>query len=169
MPRDFASTLFEQALEPALITTALLSAHMIIFWLSQDSNVTPPVCLTAFAAAAIAKTPPMATGLTAWRIAKGLYIVPVLFAYTPILSGDWLLALQISCFAALGIYGLAAGFEGFAEQPIFLWLRPLIFGLGVALIWPLPVAWHLLASALLVLALFANTRLQPGSAESGPQ
>jgi len=127
VPRDFANTLFEQAVSPAGLTTALLSAHMIIFWLSQDSNVTPPVCLTAFAAAAIAKTPPMATGFTAWRVAKGLYIVPVLFAYTPILSGDWVSALTISAFAAVGIYAIASGFEGFAEQPLALWMRPLLF------------------------------------------
>ncbi|WP_372972760.1 hypothetical protein [Marinobacter sp.] len=64
------------ALSPHALTMALVAAHMIIFWLSQDSNVTPPVCLTAFAAAAITGTPAMRTGLTAWKIAKGLYIVP---------------------------------------------------------------------------------------------
>ena len=46
-------SLYEQMLDPLLITSILLTAHMIIFWLSQDSNVTPPVCLTAFAAAAM--------------------------------------------------------------------------------------------------------------------
>ena len=45
----------------ALVAGMLLSAHLIIFWLSQDSNVTPPVCLAAFAAAGIAGTRPMAT------------------------------------------------------------------------------------------------------------
>ncbi|MEZ5848661.1 MAG: TRAP transporter fused permease subunit [Geminicoccaceae bacterium] len=137
VPDDFTSTLFEQALDPAVVTTALLSAHMIIFWLSQDSNVTPPVCLTAFAAAAIAKTPPMATGLTAWRIAKGLYIVPVLFAYTPILSGDWLLAIEISVYACFGIYALAAAWEGYGEWPVPLLLRAPLLACGVVLIWPL--------------------------------
>lgn len=159
VPRDFASTLFEQALDPALLTTALLSAHMIIFWLSQDSNVTPPVCLAAFAAAAIAKSPPMATGLTAWRIAKGLYIIPVLFAYTPILNGDWVGALQISLFAAIGIYALAAGFEGFAEQPITVWLRPLIFLGGITLIWPLPVMWHVIAGIVVLMMLGISHRI----------
>ena len=136
VPPDFSSQLYHQALDPAVLTTALLSAHMIIFWVSQDSNVTPPVCLTAFAAAAIAKTPPMATGFTAWRIAKGLYIIPVLFAYTPYLSGDWLKALEITAFAAFGIYALAAGFEGHGEKPIPHWLRPPIFLTGVFLVWP---------------------------------
>jgi len=159
VPRDFANTLFEQAVSPAALTTALLSAHMIIFWLSQDSNVTPPVCLTAFAAAAIAKTPPMATGFTAWRIAKGLYIIPVLFAYTPILSGDWVAALTISGFAAVGIYAIAAGFEGFSEQPVALWLRPLIFCAGVALIWPLPIEWHFALVVLVLMLLWVNKKL----------
>jgi TRAP transporter 4TM/12TM fusion protein len=33
----------------------LLAAHMIVYWLSQDSNITPPVCIAAFAGATIAK------------------------------------------------------------------------------------------------------------------
>ncbi len=145
VPQDFSTQLYEQALSPALLTTALLSAHMIIFWLSQDSNVTPPVCLTAFAAAAIAETPPMATGLTAWRIAKGLYVIPLLFAYTPLLSGDWSTALQIFVFGTVGLYCLAAAYEGRAERPIAVYLRPVLAGLGVALLWPLDVGWHVLA------------------------
>ncbi|MGD8498269.1 MAG: TRAP transporter fused permease subunit, partial [Chromatiales bacterium] len=89
VPADMLGMVRDQMLSPATLAGALLSAHMLIFWLSQDSNVTPPVCLAAFAAATIAKSPPMATGFTAWKLAKGLYIVPLLFAYTPFLSGDW--------------------------------------------------------------------------------
>lgn len=159
VPGDFSHTLFEQAVTPAALTTALLSAHMIIFWLSQDSNVTPPVCLTAFAAAAIAKTPPMATGFTAWRIAKGLYIIPVLFAYTPILSGDWIAALTVSGFAAIGIYAIAAGFEGFSEQPVAIWLRPILFAMGIGLIWPLPIVWHAALVVVVLTLLYLNSRL----------
>lgn len=32
-----------------------IAAHMIVYWLSQDSNITPPVCIAAFAGATIAK------------------------------------------------------------------------------------------------------------------
>jgi TRAP transporter 4TM/12TM fusion protein len=159
VPEDFSVTLLEQALDPALLTTALLSAHMIIFWLSQDSNVTPPVCLTAFAAAAIAKTPPMATGFTAWRIAKGLYIIPLLFAYTPFLSGDWLVAIEIFVFATVGIYALAIAYEGYGEAPIAIYWRPVLAASGVALLWPLALVWHLGALALFV-GLFAITLRQ---------
>ncbi len=74
---------------PALqeMGVAILSAHMIVFWVSQDSNVTPPVCLAAFAAAGIAGSKPMRTGLESWKLAKGLYIMPILFAYTDLIDG----------------------------------------------------------------------------------
>lgn len=161
VPADFSSTLFDQALSPAVLTTTLLSAHMIIFWLSQDSNVTPPVCLTAFAAAAIAETPPMATGLTAWRVAKGLYIVPILFAYTPFLSGDWLIGLEITFFAAFGIYALAAGFEGHAEHPIPHWLRPVIFAIGIFLIWPTGRLSQIVAVVVLIAVMILAEKFAP--------
>ena len=98
LPQELTQTVKDELVSAELITGALLSAHMIIFWLSQDSNVTPPVCLTAFTAAAIAKSPPMATGLQSWKIAKGLYLVPLLFAYTPFLYGT--LVQQVSVFVA---------------------------------------------------------------------
>jgi TRAP-type uncharacterized transport system fused permease subunit len=88
LPIEVLSPLRDMALPPETAVTALLAAHMMIFWLSQDSNVTPPVCLAAFTAAAIAKAPAMRTGLASWKVAKGLYAIPLLFAYTPLLSGD---------------------------------------------------------------------------------
>jgi TRAP transporter 4TM/12TM fusion protein len=128
--------LYDQALSPALLTSLLLSAHMIIFWLSQDSNVTPPVCLTAFAAAAIAGTPQMQTGLTAWKLAKGLYIVPVLFAYTPFLYGDWPTALGIFLFGLVGLYAFAAAFQGYLETAHGWLVRLLLAAVALALLYP---------------------------------
>ncbi len=128
--------LYEQMLSPALLTSILLSAHMIIFWLSQDSNVTPPVCLTAFAAAAIAGTPQMQTGFTAWKLAKGLYIMPLLFAYTPMLYGDWASALEIFAFTLVGLYAFAAAFQGHLETDHGWPLRLLMGVVAVALLYP---------------------------------
>jgi len=136
VPADFLRTLKEQTLSPETLTLALLSAHMIIFWLSQDSGVTPPVCLTAFAAAAIAKTPPMATGFVAWKLAKGLYIVPVLFAYTPLLGGNLWYDLEVCFFALFAIYALAGSIDGHMEAPVGWIERAVLFAIGVALLWP---------------------------------
>ena len=72
---------------PALVKLGvpILSAHLLIFWLSLDSNITPPVALGPFAAAAIAQSDPMKTGWSCFRFAKIIYVMPLLFAYTHIL------------------------------------------------------------------------------------
>jgi TRAP-type uncharacterized transport system fused permease subunit len=141
LPFELVAALRDAVLPPETLVAALLSAHMVIFWLSQDSNVTPPVCLAAFTAAAIAKSPPMATGLTSWKIAKGLYIVPILFAYTPFLGGDWGAAAIIFGFALIGIYGLAGALQGWMEARLAIVPRVAAGAAGVACLWPnaLPV------------------------------
>ncbi len=136
VPDTFSSQLLEQALSPATLSMVLVAAHMIIFWLSQDSNVTPPVCLTAFAAAAIAGTPQMRTGFTAWKLAKGLYIVPLLFAYSPLITGDFTEMIRVFCFALFGIYAIIAGLEGYLEHQLPPLVRLVMFLIGALMLWP---------------------------------
>jgi len=136
VPDTFTSQLYEQALSPHFLTMSLVAAHMVIFWLSQDSNVTPPVCLTAFAAAAIAGTPQMRTGLTAWKIAKGLYIVPLLFVWSPLITGTPLEMTIVFAMALFGIYAIIAGLEGYLEHELTWWLRLLMFPIGALMLWP---------------------------------
>jgi TRAP transporter 4TM/12TM fusion protein len=73
---------------PALLDMGvpIMVAHMIVFWYSQDANVTPPVSLASFAGAGIARANPMETALTSWKLAKGLYIIPIIMAYRPLLG-----------------------------------------------------------------------------------
>jgi TRAP-type uncharacterized transport system fused permease subunit len=75
---------------PALteLGSSLLAAHLIIFSFSQTATITPPVCMTAFVAAQIAGAPPMRTGFEALWLAKALYLVPVMLAYSRLLSGN---------------------------------------------------------------------------------
>jgi TRAP transporter 4TM/12TM fusion protein len=70
---------------PALheLGVSLIAAHMIVYWFSQNSNITPPVCVAAYAGAAIAGSDPWKTGWTALKFSKLLYVVPFLFAYEP--------------------------------------------------------------------------------------
>ncbi|MEN8219255.1 MAG: TRAP transporter fused permease subunit [Pseudomonadota bacterium] len=157
LPPDMLNMVREQVLSPAVLTTALLSAHMIVFWLSQDSNVTPPVCLTAFAAATIAQSDSMRTGLMAWKFAKGLYIIPLLFAYTPFLSNDWASVLSIFFFGVGGIYALVGALQGYLEGPVSWYWRIVLLGVGVVLLWPLaylPLLLKLGGLVLLVVVFF---------------
>ena len=70
---------------PALIHLGVneIAAHMIVYWLSQDSNITPPVCIAAFAGATIAEANMWKTAFNAFKFAKFLYLGPFLFAYVP--------------------------------------------------------------------------------------
>jgi TRAP transporter 4TM/12TM fusion protein len=72
------STLGAPALTELGLT--LLAAHLVIFWFAQSATITPPVCMTAFVAAQIAGARPMRTGFEALRVAKALYLVPLMFA-----------------------------------------------------------------------------------------
>jgi len=137
---------------------ALLSAHLIVFWLSQDSNVTPPVALAAFTGAAIAGTKPMETGFQAWKIAKGMYIMPLLFAYTPFIGGAWLDVFGIFFFALFGLYAFAAGIEGYMEAKLNFPLRLLILGAAAALLWPTTWLIHLLGLVAFVVVFVTNWR-----------
>ncbi len=111
----------------------LLAAHLIIFWLSQDSNLTPPVCLAAFAAAGIAGTHPMKTGLQSWILGKGLYIVPLLFAFSPLVAGSWPERFEVFLFAMAGLIAFTTFIENFWDRKLYLWER-VLFGLSALLL-----------------------------------
>lgn len=72
---------------PALqeLGLALITAHMIIFWLAQSSNVTPPIALAAFAGAGVAGASPMASAVEAVKLASGLFVIPLMMAFSPLL------------------------------------------------------------------------------------
>ncbi|MCG6408289.1 TRAP transporter permease [Vibrio fluvialis] len=164
VPADFLDTLLQQSLGLEAVGLALLSAHLIIFWLSQDSNVTPPVCLTAFAAATIAKTPPMRTGLTAWKIAKGLYLVPLLIAYTQLIGWDPMTVITIGFFAIVGTYAMIGAIEGFLEGPLNWPIRALLAVIGIALVWPnIPLLVRVVCVALFI-AIFIYSGRRPNVA-----
>lgn len=145
----------------------LLAAHMIIFWLSQDSNVTPPVCLASYAAASIAESKPMATGFTSWKLAKGLYIMPLLFAYTGLISGGWGERLLVSAFALAGLLALTVVFTGFLFRPLRLPLRLGFLVSAGALFWPRNLYINLLGLAVLTVISVLNQKVSPSKAAHG--
>ena len=76
---------------PSLVRMGVptLTAHLLVFWVAVQSNVTPPVALSAWAAAAIAKSDPWKTGWAATKLASWIYLMPFLFVYTSILDVGW--------------------------------------------------------------------------------
>jgi TRAP transporter 4TM/12TM fusion protein len=107
---------------PALTALGIspIAAHMIVYWLSQDSNITPPVCIAAFAGATIAKADMWRTAFHSFHFAKYLYVAPILFAYIPAftLQGTgW----EIARWFAI----ITAGTWAFSYLLSFYWTGPL--------------------------------------------
>jgi len=73
---------------PALteLGAPMMAAHLLIIWYTQTSNLTPPVCTVAFAAAAIADAHPWRTGFLAFRFGLFVYLLPLGFLYTGLLD-----------------------------------------------------------------------------------
>ena len=61
----------------------ILSAHMFVFYFGIFANITPPVCLAAFAGAGISGGDPMKTGFLSLKLALAGFIVPFMFIYSP--------------------------------------------------------------------------------------
>ena len=59
----------------------LIAVHMFVFYFGLMADVTPPVGLASFAAAAIAKSDPIKTGVTAFFYSMRTAILPFLFIF----------------------------------------------------------------------------------------
>jgi TRAP transporter 4TM/12TM fusion protein len=96
-----------------------LAAHLFILYYGILADLTPPVCVAAYAAAGIAGSHPFRTGLTAFRLGLAKATVPFVFAYSPVMLimvdgftwGDFLFT-TISC--AIGVLVLGIGLTGYA-------------------------------------------------------
>ena len=167
MPLEMKRLIRQEMLDPELLTGMLLSAHLIIFWLSQDSNVTPPVCLASFAAAGIAGTRPMATGLTSWKVAKGLYLVPLLFAYSPLISGTWPERLEVFGWSCLGLYALAGVLHWHLETRLNLSTAAVLLLSAALLMWmPFGIFFHLIGAGLLIAVIVWQRRVRETAADA---
>ncbi len=141
----------------------ILIAHLMVFWYSQDSNVTPPVALAGFAGAAIAGSKPMETSLQAWKYAKGLYLIPLFMVFNEsiILGGPLPLVLWNGAIAIMALVAFAAVLEGYLWAPMPAWMRVLLLPGIVALFWPdirIQIAGAVLVAALLSLNWVAARR-----------
>ena len=144
---------------PALegLGLSLLVAHMIIFWLSQTSNVTPPIALAAFAGAGVAGSAPMRTATQAVKLSLGFFIVPAMMAYSALIlvDGTSVAAFVFAIVCTVALISLAAyAIEGFALTRCS-GLERTLFAAAAALILvpstPTRIAGLLLGSAVVTL------------------
>ena len=96
--------------------TPVIAAHMFVFYFGILADITPPVCLAAYAGAGIAGANPMRTGVIAFKLAIGALIVPYAFMFNPALLlqdahiGYYLFSITMLLFAITAVSSAMGGF-----------------------------------------------------------
>ena len=87
--------------------------NLFVFYFAVLADITPPVCIAAYAAAGLAGANPMKTGFTATKLGIAAFIVPFFFCFDPALMGlgDPVYVILSVMTAILGIIALAGGAE----------------------------------------------------------
>jgi TRAP transporter 4TM/12TM fusion protein len=117
----------------------VLASHFFVFYFGIVADITPPVALAAYAGSAIADSNPMKTAVNASKLAIAVFIVPYIFAYSPsmlLIDTNALEVVRISITSLIGIFGVAAGLEGYLFTDMKMINRlAIVFG-GLMLIHP---------------------------------
>jgi len=144
---------------PALVDMgfSLLVAHLIMIWFSIDSAITPPVGLASITAAGIARSEPMKTMLTAFKFAKGLYILPFMFYYRPaiLLDGSLGMILETIISVLLGLITFAAFWDSFLYRSTNLVERVLLLLATAGLLLP-GLLWNAIGGALFAIVVITQ-------------
>ncbi|MBL4812868.1 MAG: TRAP transporter fused permease subunit [Rhodobacteraceae bacterium] len=141
VPTGAAYLIIAIVLGPALegLGVATIAAHLFVLYFGVLSSVTPPVALSAFAAAPIAKAGPMETGLSAVRLSSAGFIIPFVFVYHPdillVVEGVTVFGVLWACFAfAASTWGLVTAISGWEGTDLPLWQRVLRLPAGLAVL-----------------------------------
>ena len=125
---------------PALIKAGApqLVAHMFVFYYAILSFITPPVCVAAFAGAAIAESKAMETGFIALKLGIVAFIVPYMFVYQPALLGigETPEIIWAAITAIIGVIGIAGGMQSWLLCSTSAWERAFLLIGGLTLIYP---------------------------------
>lgn len=126
---------------PALLKLGvpIIAAHMFVFYFGIIADLTPPVCVAAFAASGLAKGNPIRTGLTATKLAIGAWIIPYIFVYSPsilLIDTTFFGAVSIFVTSVIGMLVIAAGVAGYYLTSINIIERILLVFGGLVLVKP---------------------------------
>lgn len=153
---------------PALINgfdIAPIAVHMFVFYFGIVADITPPVCLAAYAGAGIARANPFMSGVTAVKLAIAAFIVPYIFVYDPILlmvdATFFKMSIAIAS-ALLGMIGVSSAMLGFYIRHSKAWERLLLFIGGILLIMPEMIT-NFIGIALLLIVWFIQKQREDDS------
>jgi TRAP transporter 4TM/12TM fusion protein len=117
----------------------IIVAHLFVFYFGVLADITPPVCLAAYAAAGIAGANPMRSGVIALKLATAGFVIPFVFVLEPNLligEGSTLQTLPVLVTALLGMTAISAGTMGYLLRPATTVERVLLIIGGGLLVYP---------------------------------
>jgi TRAP transporter 4TM/12TM fusion protein len=126
---------------PALVKLGVvpLAAHLFVFYFGVVADITPPVALAVYAGAAIANSDPWKTGIEAVKLALAAFLVPYIFALSPVMvlvGATPLLVIQMLITAVIGMVALGAGVAGFWTVGLLRIERLVLIAGGLLLVDP---------------------------------
>ena len=150
--------------QPALAQMGIpaLATHMFVLYYGVISEITPPVCASAYAAAGIAGANPFRTGINAFTLGIGKLMVPMVFVYAPTMLVvlpeyfTWTSFIQVSLTCAIGVFAIATAVAGFFLAPLNAFWRFVMVCAGLLLVAP---SWESDIVALVVVALVIALQL----------
>ena len=129
--------------QPALAQLGVppIASHMFVLYYGVVAEITPPVCTSAYAAAAIANSNPFRTGMSAFSLGLGKIVAPMAFVYAPALllvTGEFDLVTFLYQFGScvLGVVFLSAAVVGFFLAPMGVVSRVILALSGLVMIAP---------------------------------
>ncbi len=156
--------------QPALAQLGIppIASHMFVLYYGVVAEITPPVCTSAYAAAAIAGSNPFRTGISAFTLGLGKVVAPMAFVYAPVLLfvsstgfNFWEFSYTAtSCIA--GVIALSAAVVGYWLAPMGVVFRVLMAIAGLIFIAPslqADLVALLVASPAIVSQVMARRRL----------
>lgn len=102
----------------------LIAAHMFVFYFGIMADVTPPVGLASFAAAAVSGGDPIKTGFTAFFYSLRTVLLPFIFVFNTdllLINVSWLGAIWVTIQAILAMLIFAAATQGFFMARNRIW------------------------------------------------
>jgi TRAP-type uncharacterized transport system fused permease subunit len=142
----------------------LLAAHMFVFFFGVAAGITPPVALTAFAAASVSGGRPIATALASTRIGAMMFLIPFAWAFDDALllgigTTEMSKVLPAIFFLLAALYFCTSALIGHDRGKLSFVERILRLGVTIALL--SPVLWAELSALVVGLALVAYRYIQP--------
>ncbi|EEG76008.1 TRAP transporter permease [Dethiobacter alkaliphilus] len=120
-------------------TLPVVGVHLFILYYAILADDTPPVGVAAYAAAAIARSDPIRTGLLGFKFDLGAFLLPFMFIYNPeflLIDTTWQKALMVASTSLFGIYCFSAVIQRWLFTQLKIWEQVILLAIAFSMIWP---------------------------------